>query len=143
MDFQYNQCIAARLRKLTRVVDNILRSDLKGFGITENQITILFVLSKKGKMEQGKLGKHLGLERSSISRNIQILLDKGYIIKSKAFRPEIELTRKGFDNVSKFTPIWNEFMNKWYDIIGEDGMEYLNKLEQKILNNQSLSPFNK
>jgi DNA-binding MarR family transcriptional regulator len=94
MTYNVEQCIGNRLRCLSRIVDKDFRSSLKVFDITESQLSILFALTKLGKIEQGKIGEALVLERSTVSRNVKILERRGIITKSSDYRPEIELTTK-------------------------------------------------
>lgn len=125
--------MGTRLRKISRIADGYYRKHLKAYGITENQLTILFALSKMGKIEQGKLGERLLLERSTVSRNVKLLCYKELVHKTNAYRPEIELTEKGMALVHKLLPLWEEIMDELIGKIGEDGMELIGALEKKFL----------
>ena len=132
MKYEIRECIGNRLRRLSRIVDKQFRSSLKDFDITENQMTLLFVLKNSGKVDQGFLGKILLLERSSISRNINVLYRKGYVGKSNEYRPQVYLTRIGKKLVMKLIPLWEKVMDKIISEIGEDSLEMISKLEQKL-----------
>ena len=82
MKYNLEQCIGNKLRRLSRIVDGHYRAGLKDFGITENQMTLLFVLHVTGQIDQGLLGKKLVLERSSISRNINVLFKNELLLNS-------------------------------------------------------------
>jgi len=130
--YKLEHCIGNKLRRLSRIVDGQYRTALKEFGITENQMTLLFVLYSTGQIEQGLLGKKLILERSSISRNINVLIKNGYIDKSADYHPEVYLTAKGDVLVKRLIPIWERLMDGVIDKIGNDGVEMINLLEQNI-----------
>lgn len=132
MKHEIQDCIGTKLRRLSRQVDTHYRTCLKQFDITENQLTILFTLSKTGEIEQGKLGSFLALEKSSISRNIRLLENKNLIERSTDYRPTVRLTKAGIAEVKKILPEWEKIMDYLLDKIGEDGMESLKKLEQSI-----------
>ncbi len=132
MKYEFRECIGNRLRRLSRIVDKRFRSSLKDFDITENQMTVLFVLKNSGTVDQGILGKKLVLERSSISRNINVLYRKGYVGKSNEYRPQVYLTRIGKKLVTKLIPLWEKVMDNIISEIGEDRMEMISKLEQKL-----------
>ena len=132
MKYEFRECIGNRLRRLSRIVDKRFRSSLKDFDITENQMTVLFVLKNSGTVDQGILGKKLVLERSSISRNINVLYRKGYVGKSNEYRPQVYLTRIGKKLVMKLIPLWEKVMDKIISEIGEDSLEMISKLEQKL-----------
>jgi DNA-binding MarR family transcriptional regulator len=109
-----------------------MRNCLKEFGITENQMTSLFALNKLGKVEQGKIGEALALERSTISRNVKLLEKQKLVRRTSAYRPEIELTNKGISLVTKLIPNWEKVMDSLVDMLGDYGTAPLEKLEQRL-----------
>jgi DNA-binding MarR family transcriptional regulator len=132
MKFDYEDCIGARVRQLSRIIDNHFRVHLKEIGITENQMTILFALKKMGLIDQGSIGIQLSLERSTISRSIKLLENKGYVKRTDAYRPEIELTVEGLELVAKLTPIWESIMDELREKLTATGLESLVHIESKI-----------
>ena len=132
MKYVVQECIGARLRKLSRVVDSFYKKKLFDFEITESQVTILFILNKTKKIEQGKIGQLLFLERSTISRNIKLLEKRKLLTKTLEYRPMIELTEKGKILVENILPIWNEIMNELMNKIGKKGFKIIKELENKF-----------
>jgi len=132
MKYNLEHCVGNKLRRLSRIVDGYYRSSLKDFDITENQMTLLFVLNSKGTMDQGVLGKALALERSSISRNINVLQRNGYVAKNDEYRPQVFLTQKGTDLVKQLIPLWEKVMDNIILEIGDEGIDMINKLEQQL-----------
>ncbi|PCJ82561.1 MAG: hypothetical protein COA49_00405 [Bacteroidetes bacterium] len=74
--------------------------------MTESQLSILFLLLKLEKIEQGKIDEVLVLERSAVSRNVKLLEKSGIVTGSLDYRPEIALTPKGEELVDTLIPIW-------------------------------------
>jgi len=132
MKFEINQCVASRLRRLSRIADSYLRKQLEGFDITENQMNILFILYKLGRVEQGVIGKKLVLERSTVSRGVKLLEKQEYVKRTSDYRPDIELTSKGKVLVEKLIPVWEKFMDDICGKMGDKGMEQIEKLENII-----------
>lgn len=132
MKYEIHQCIASRLRRLSRIMDSYLRKELESFEITENQMNILFMLYKLGKVEQGVVGKKLVLERSTVSRGVKLLEKQNYIKRTSDYRPDIALTYEGEELVQKLIPVWEQFMDNICKKIGETGMEQIEKLEKMI-----------
>jgi len=132
MTYKVQQCVGARLRKLSRIADNYYKKRLLQFKITENQITILFILNEVVRIEQGKIGQLLFLERSTISRNIKLLEKRELLSKTTEYRPIVELTDNGKEFVGKISPIWNEIMKELNDKIGDSGFDLINELEVKF-----------
>ena len=95
-------------------------------------MALLFVLHSIGSVDQGELGKKLVLERSSISRNINVLYRNGYVGKNSNYRPQVFLTAKGIDLVKQLIPLWENAMDTIISEIGDDGIDMINKLEQKL-----------
>ncbi|TDI73750.1 MAG: MarR family transcriptional regulator [Bacteroidetes bacterium] len=133
MKYNLDHCIGNKLRRLSRIVDGHFRSGLKDFNITENQMTILFLLHSMGTVDQGIIGKKLVLERSSISRNINVLLRNGYVSKNSEYRPQVFLTEQGIELVHQLIPLWETVMDNVILEIGDEGVEMINKLEKKLL----------
>ena len=132
MKYNLQHCIGSRLRRLSRITDGYYRKRLSNFNITENQLTILFALRKMGKIEQGKIGQALVLERSTVSRNVKLLEKKDFIKKTTGNRPEIELSKKGNELVQTLIPLWENAMDELIDKIGDEGMQYIKELEKKL-----------
>ena len=132
MKYDLEHCIGNRLRCLSRIVDKDFRSSLKDFDITESQLGILFALRKLGKIEQGKIGEALILERSTVSRNVKLLEKRGIIIRTSEYRPEIELTQEGEELINKLIPIWEDLMDTFMEKLGDEGMQNIESLEQKL-----------
>ncbi|MFK5974554.1 MAG: MarR family transcriptional regulator [Flavobacteriaceae bacterium] len=132
MKYDLEHCIGNRLRRLSRIVDRQFRASLKAYDITESQLSILFVLRKLGKVEQGKIGEALVLERSTVSRNVKLLERIGIVTRTSDYRPEIELTAKGNELVNTLIPIWEELMDDLMDKLGTNGMETIKILERKL-----------
>lgn len=132
MKYNFKHCIGNRLRRLSRIVDKEFRVTLKGFDITESQLSILFALSNLGKVEQGKIGEVLVLERSTVSRNIKLLEKRQIVVKSSDYRPEVELTVKGKELIKAIIPYWENIMDNLIGKIGNDGVQYIDSLEEKL-----------
>ncbi len=133
MKYELNNCIGLRLRRLSRIVDSYYRKNLLDYEITENQLTILFLLSETKKVEQGRIGKVLKLERSTVSRNIKLLEKKGLIKRTPEYKPEIELTTKGKNIALELIPRWEKTMDELIAKLGDNGMQTINKLELKLV----------
>ena len=132
MKYNLEHCIGNKLRRLSRIVDGHYRSNLKDINITENQMTLLFVIHKLGQVDQGVLGKKLVLERSSISRNINVLHRNGFVGKTADYRPQVFLSQKGQDLVKEIIPLWENAMDTIISEIGDEGVDMINKLEQQL-----------
>ncbi len=132
MKYKLEDCVASRLRRLSRIADNYMRKCLADHKITENQMTILFTLSELGRVEQGKIGEFLFLERSTVSRNIKLLQEQGLVKRSPEYRPEIELAGKGKELVKTLIPKWRKVMDELVGKLEKEGLEYIQGIEEKF-----------
>ena len=132
-EYEVSECIGARVRKLSRLLDNRYRKIVQDYGISENQLNILFYLNEMRKVEQGDIGKFMALERSTTSRNLSILTKMGLIRKSDDYRPTVEITSDGSDVVKRILPKWNELMNELDAALGPEGQKGLKTLEKAIV----------
>jgi DNA-binding MarR family transcriptional regulator len=132
MKYDLEHCIGNRLRCLSRIVDKDFRASLKDFDITESQLSMLFALTKLGRVEQGKIGETLVLERSTVSRNVKLLEKREILTKTTDYRPEIELTPKGHKLVETLIPVWEGLMDSLMDKLGNEGIKNIQFLEQKL-----------
>ena len=132
MRYKLEDCAGSRLRKLSRIVDNNIRDFLKDFNITESQLTILFALYETKEIGQGELGKELALERSTVSRNINLLVKAGFVNKTEDYRPGIRINPRGRKLVEDIIPHWERTTDALVKKLGEEGLKALNLLEERI-----------
>ena len=133
MKYKLRQCIGLRLRRLSRVVDGYMRECIAEFDITENQMTILFLLTELGQIEQGKIGDILLLKRSTVSRNIKLLQKHQIVVKTDDYRPAVVLSKKGQQLVKNILPFWEKTMDTLMQNLKSDGLTHIKKLEEKLL----------
>jgi DNA-binding MarR family transcriptional regulator len=132
MKYQLEHCIGSRLRRLSRIADRHIRKFLGDHKITENQMTILFTIHELGRVEQGRVGEVLCLERSTVSRNIKLLEKQNLLMRTTEYRPEVELTDQGMDLVKVLIPQWEKAMDVLVGQLEDDGLRGLQKLESKL-----------
>ncbi len=133
MKYQLEHCIGSRLRRLSRVADGHIRKFLGDYKITENQMTILFTMHELGRVEQGKIGEVLCLERSTVSRNVKLLENRGLVNRTMEYRPEIELSEKGFKLVAELIPLWEQATDVLVEMLKEEGLISIAKLEKRMI----------
>ncbi|MBD79611.1 MAG: hypothetical protein CL840_11895 [Crocinitomicaceae bacterium] len=129
--FDPSTCISGKVMRINRAVGNIFRKYLKPFNITDSQLSILFVLTKKGGLTQRQMTDITILEKSSLNRNLKRLFDREFIQKDQF--PIIEITSIGKSFVNDVIPEWKKAMNEISHLMQEDGSDALNLLHQKIV----------
>ena len=127
-------CLASRqaARKITRLYD----SYMQGSGVRATQFTILSQLLLRGEMPIGKLAGLLGMERTTLSRNLTLLEGKGWISISAGEDPRarmIEITTQGRSVVRRGFPYWSKAQAHICQLLGSDGQAALKLLGSRNL----------
>lgn len=125
-------CFSGRMMRMDRIISAIFRKHLASFGLTNSQLSILFITAKKELVTQQQLADLLFLEKSSLSRNMKRLLD-GALIKKINTR-QLEMTTKGKTLLEQLIPKWENAMHEVNEILGIDGQTAFNTLYTKITN---------
>jgi len=128
--FNPRECIASKVQKSNRIINNIFRKHLKQLNLSNSQVSILFVLSKKKKITQKGLSDLLYLEKSTVNRNIERLIKQGFLLQNQ-FK-KIEITQSGVDKVKRIIPVWQNAMQEVTDKLGKAGLHSLNNLIQTL-----------
>jgi DNA-binding MarR family transcriptional regulator len=83
--YDHNQSLGYLAGLASRLLSNILamRFQEAGIGMTAEQWGAVLVLLNDGAMTQGQLGERLYLERSSVSRLLDGLERRGWIVRTK------------------------------------------------------------
>lgn len=129
--FNPRECISGKITRLNRVTANIFRKYISPFGITNSQLTLLFILAKREDLNQKQLSEIAVLEKSSLNRNLKRLIDSGLISIDKF--PNINISQKGKTLVNQIIPEWKKAMLEIENILEEDGKQALNTLTNKLL----------
>lgn len=131
MKYDVQQCLGARLNGLSRRLDSIYRRHLKGKGITQSQMSIMFALYRMGEAEQHVVADILNIETSSLTRILVRLVDQKYVIKTGAVnRPSIVLTDLGLKKVKEVLPSWEKAMDEIHEMLGENSVEAFSAFEK-------------
>ncbi len=124
--FDPSFCISGKVMRISRLTAQIFRNHLSTFDVSNSQVSLLFVLSKRPAIRQRDLCDFLALEKSSLNRNLKRLLDNGFISKSPA--QLISLTDRGAVFVKDIIPAWEAAMAEIRSKIGAEGEEAISNL---------------
>jgi DNA-binding MarR family transcriptional regulator len=123
-------CLASRqaARKITRLYD----SYMQGSGVRVTQFTILSQLMLRGEMPIGKLAGILGMERTTLTRNLAPLEQQGWISIHAGDDPRarmISITGQGRGVVRRSFPFWSKAQAHIGKLLGADGQAALKLLD--------------
>ena len=130
-------CPLGSLTLLSKKISKMFRTHLSKLNVTNSQVGIFLILSEKGELSQTELGKMLDLERSTICRDLMRLVNQGYLYKVKDGKsPLLGLTKKGQEFANEISKEWKKGYDETRDLLGEKGLEALQLLEKKLLENK-------
>jgi DNA-binding MarR family transcriptional regulator len=124
-------CTCANLRRAARAVTRLYNRQLRRDGIEITQFTLLMTLDRTGEITQGKLGKVLALDSTTLTRMLEPLKKRGWIQEKEGddrrFRI-IRLTEAGRGKLRRSMPRWKAAQDRLQSALGEETMDQLGRL---------------
>ena len=115
-------CVCFNLRWVTRAVTQFYDAEMRRHGIRPTQGTLLLALNAKESWNMAELSDCLGLERTTLVRNLQPLQRDGLVTAEgggRGNRVELTITAKGRKQVEKFMPAWRAAQSAVVKTLGE------------------------
>ncbi|MCZ6634001.1 MAG: MarR family winged helix-turn-helix transcriptional regulator [bacterium] len=127
-------CIADKLRLLNRVITSLYDDALSPIGITTSQMNILVVVAKYGEASPGQVGTWLSIEKSTLSRNVRLLRQNGWLdaIPGSGRSHTLRVTAKGAEILNKGLPLWERAQNKARSILGDSGVKEMARIADVV-----------
>ena len=102
-------CTCSALRRATRAVTAHYESHFRGSGLRGTQFTILSVLAQAGPLPMTRLADMLGVERTTLTRNLTVLARRGLVAWTGEQDGRVRkalLTKAGDAMLHKCLPHW-------------------------------------
>jgi DNA-binding MarR family transcriptional regulator len=115
-------CVCFNLRWVTRAVTQFYDSEMRRHGIRPTQGTILLALKARESWSMAELSDWLGMDRTTLVRNIRPLQRDGLVQAAgggRGNRVELAITAKGRKQVEKFMPAWESAQSTAVQVLGE------------------------
>lgn len=124
-NIDYTQiCVCANLRKKTRVVTQLYDKLLQPTGLKVTQYSMLAHIDLQQAVSISRLGEILQLDQTTITRNINLLKQHGYVELKRdtndARTKKITLTEKGLEKLHEAAPIWQGIQDRIIEDIGTE-----------------------
>ena len=117
-----DSCTCGELRKAARAITLLYDNAFKSSGLLSTQLGVLQMIYKSDSIRITDLAKELGMDRTTLTRNLSVLQRQGFIKISsgKDNRTRIvTITNKGRTTIAKAIPLWNDVQNKVKKQMGE------------------------
>jgi DNA-binding MarR family transcriptional regulator len=121
-------CACYQVRKAARAITKLYEEVLRPIGLRATQFSLLMATRVMGPVTVVKLAQVLVMDRTTLTRNLQVLEKRGLItIKSGEDRREREVTlaASGMEVLTKAVPLWKEAQNRVKKGLGEERLQNL------------------
>ena len=115
-------CVCFNLRWVTRAVTKFFDAEMRRHGIRPTQGSMLAALKSKGSWNMAELSDWLGMERTTLVRNLRPLQRDGLVQAvggGHGRRVELAITTKGRKQIEKLTPAWKSAQSAAVKTLGE------------------------
>jgi DNA-binding MarR family transcriptional regulator len=130
-------CVLTRARLISRVLTGIYDEALRPFEMGSPQFALLIVISKLAPASRADIGRFNHLDRSTLTRNLQLLLSGGWIKETSRMdggrgRP-IALTEAGRRLIIDAAPAWEAAQAKAKEALGEQAFKTLMRVGDSMM----------
>ena len=130
-----HECLAGRIRLLSRVVTGRYDAELRTCGITANQMTILAVVAMLEQTSPTEMQPYLMMDASTISRNVARMVESRWLatIPAEDRRSHyLVVAPEGFRLLAESAPAW-ERAHRWAEeLFGERGKTAIRELSHAV-----------
>ena len=115
-------CVCFNLRWVTRRVTQFFDAEMRRHGIRPTQGSILLSLNTRESWTMAELSDWLGMERTTLVRNLRPLQRDGLaqaVGGGRGSRVEVSITAKGRKKVEEAVPTWRSTQNAVVKTLGE------------------------
>jgi DNA-binding MarR family transcriptional regulator len=121
-------CTCGELRKAARAITLLYDNAFKSSGLLSTQFSVIQAIYNIDSMRISDLANKLGMDRTTLTRNLSVLERQGFIeiSQGKDHRTRIvTATQKGRSAVSKTILLWNKVQSKVKQEMGESSWHEL------------------
>ncbi|HEY7110757.1 MAG TPA: MarR family winged helix-turn-helix transcriptional regulator [Nitrososphaeraceae archaeon] len=125
-----DSCTCGKLREAARAVTLLYDNAFKSSGLLSTQLGALHVIHDSTSITISKLAARLGMDRTTLTRNLSVLEKQGLVKISSGSDQrtrDVTITPKGRAYVAKAVPLWNEIQDKVREQMGESSWRELMK----------------
>ena len=118
-----SNCACATLRKTSRAITQSYDDALRPFDLRTTQFTLLATLDKTGDVPLTKLAKNLGMDRTTLTRNLKPLIRRQMVMienETDQRVRNVSLTNVGKQAVEQALPHWQSIQHEISQKLGSE-----------------------
>ena len=115
-------CTCFNVRRVSRAITQFFDTEVRRHGMRPTQTPILGALQAKNGWSMAELSEWLGMERTTLLRNLRPLQRDGLVRANGGGRGghvELEITEKGRKALARTLPAWRSAQDKVVAILGK------------------------
>jgi DNA-binding MarR family transcriptional regulator len=127
-----SECICMRVRRTSRALSRLYDENLRPTGLQASQLTLLgaaAALGDAGGANMGKMADVLGMDRTTLTRNVRPLEKAGLLRVARdpadARARIVLLTRAGEQAIEEAFPLWEKSQKRVRSLLGASQVENL------------------
>ena len=128
-------CLGHKTRNLARTLTRRFDEAFRSLSITGNQYSMLVVIMLVKDASMTDLAGHMGLDRTTLIRNLKPLEREGIVcLSNEGYRRarSVEITDKGVEIMAKALPRWQAVQDKLKQELGEDTWQAAHKAMEAL-----------
>lgn len=125
-------CYCTSLRRSANAISEFYDASLKASDLTAAQYYLLVNLSRLEAANITHWAEHVGLDRSTMVRNIKVLQSRSLIETVAGHGKTFTLSAEGKRALSLAVPLWEEAQRKIELLLGEDHVEAIIQISEKL-----------
>jgi DNA-binding MarR family transcriptional regulator len=134
------ECIAVRLRVLTRAVTKLYNKALRPHGLTVSQMNILVAVSRLGDAKPQDVCRILHLDKSSLSRDVERMRAQGWLeslLGEDRRTGLLRVARSGRALLQKTFPAWHQAQRQAKALLAEKDIASLGRAVKALRSTKS------
>ncbi len=128
---QLTECSCNTIRMSARKITQFYESSLREAGVKPTQFSILATLANTGPIQLTPLADRLLLERTSLTRNLNVLERYGWVQLQTGVEDSrqriVSLSEKGYEQLDHAIPYWKKAQKAIANEMGQDTITGLRK----------------
>ena len=126
-------CYCINLRRAAGAVTDFYENTFDELGLSVAQYYLLKSLSRLAPVTTTRLAEEVGLERSTLVRNMRVLQKNGWVDDvSGSLKHQFQLSGKGHVLLSQAVPLWEKAQSGFVEKLGQEDTAELMRLLRKV-----------
>lgn len=125
-------CYCTNLRRSANMISDFYDTRLKAAGLSAAQYYLLINLSRIGSANITHWAQLVGLDRSTMVRNIKLLQERSFIETTQGHGKVFTLSAQGKSALELAIPLWQEAQAHIEAALGDDDAEAILRISGKL-----------